>query len=83
MSHLGSVDFPKIVRQIRESEKQLFAVRCQNEEDRYAFYMSADAVAVTTGTVDLSTLSSGGGNLVIGTTTIAIAATDNLATVIK
>jgi flagellar hook protein FlgE len=44
--------------------------------------LSADAVAVTTGTVDLSTLSSGGGNLVIGTTTIAIAPTDNLATVI-
>jgi flagellar hook protein FlgE len=45
--------------------------------------LSADAVAVTTGTVDLSTLSSGGGNLVIGTTTIAIGATDNFATVIS
>jgi flagellar hook protein FlgE len=45
--------------------------------------LSADAVAVTTGTTDLSTVSSVGGNLVIGTTTIAIAATDNLATIMS
>ncbi len=73
--------FPKSFDKSRE-QKQLFTVQRQEKEDRHALYMSADAVAVTTGTVDLSALSSGGGNLVIGTTTIAIAPTDNLATVI-
>jgi flagellar hook protein FlgE len=41
----------------------------------------ADAVAVMTGTTDLSAVSSVGGNLVIGTTTIAIAAGDNFTTI--
>jgi flagellar hook protein FlgE len=40
-----------------------------------------DAVAVMTGTTDLAAVSSGGGNLVIGTTTIAIAAGDNFTTI--
>jgi flagellar hook protein FlgE len=40
-----------------------------------------DAVAVMTGALDLSAVSSGGGNLVIGTTTIAIAAGDNFTTI--
>jgi flagellar hook protein FlgE len=45
--------------------------------------LHADAVAVMTGTTDLSSLSSVGGNLVIGSTTIALAAADNLATIIS
>jgi flagellar hook protein FlgE len=41
----------------------------------------ADAVAVTTGTTDLSAVSSVGGNLVVNGTTIAIAASDNFTTI--
>jgi flagellar hook protein FlgE len=40
-----------------------------------------DAVAVMTGTTDLSAVSSAGGNLVIGSTTIAITAADNFTTI--
>jgi len=40
-----------------------------------------DAAAVLTGTLDLSAVSSVGGNLVINGTTIAIAATDNFTTI--
>ncbi|MEA2988881.1 MAG: flagellar hook protein FlgE [Alphaproteobacteria bacterium] len=43
--------------------------------------LSPDAVAVLTGTADLSAISSVGGNLVINGTTIAIAATDDFATI--
>jgi flagellar hook protein FlgE len=40
-----------------------------------------DAVAAMTGTTDLSAVSSAGGNLVIGSTTIAITAADNFTTI--
>jgi flagellar hook protein FlgE len=43
--------------------------------------LSPDAVATLTGTTDLSAVSSVGGNLVINGTAIAIAATDNFATI--